>query len=214
MGLTGRTDQVNEVAKAYAIDADEYSLGHTTGVFLLGRSSICIGYYRENQLWNTSRVVADLHRFLALPIGEETAWEPERTRKVQTTSFNGRQLYLENCASCHQESGRGLPDKYPSLSHSSWVLGAPNRLVVLTLDGVRDTQTTSEKKQAGVMPAYRTGLTPANMAAVLTYIRQSWGNNASPISADYVQKLYSAQPFRADFWSWKELEKLPPHTGD
>ena len=48
------------------------------------------------------------------------------------------------------------------------------------------------------------------MAEVLTYIRQSRGNNASPISADYVQKLYSEQPFRADFWSWKELENFRP----
>ena len=158
IGLTGRTDQVNEVAKTYAIETDEYNLGHTTGVFLLGRSGICMGYYRENQLGNTSRIVDDLRRFLALPAGQETAWEPERTRKVQTSSFSGRQLYLENCASCHQENGRGLPGKYPSLIHSPWVSGAPNRLVALTLDGVRGTQTTSEKKQGGVMPAYRTSL--------------------------------------------------------
>ena len=213
IGLTGRTDQVNDMAKAYAVEADEYNIGHTSGVFLLGRSGICMGFYRENQLGNTSRVVDDLQRFLALPPGEETAWEPERVRTIQTSPFSGSQLYLENCATCHQESGRGLPGKYPSLIQSASVLGAPNRLVALTLDGVSGNRRSSGKKRGGVMPAYRTILTPAYLAEVLTYIRQSWGNNASPISAGYVHKLKSEPPFRTDFWSWQELEKLPPDTG-
>jgi protein SCO1 len=213
IGLTGRTDQIKDVAKAYAIDADEYSLGHTTGVFLLSRNGICMGYYRENQLGNASRIVNDLHRFLALPVGKETAWEPQRVRKVGVSFFSARQLYLNHCASCHQESGRGLPGKYPSLIQSAWVLGAPNRLVALTLDGVTAAPAAGGEKQRGVMPGYRTILTPVHLAQVLTYIRQSWGNNATPISADYVHKLYSELPFRTDFWSWQELEKLPPDTG-
>jgi len=214
IALTGRTDQVNAVARMYAIEADEYGVGHSTGVFLLGRSGICMGYYRENQLGNTSRVVDDLHRFLALPAGEENAWQPEKVRKIETSSFSGQRLYLENCASCHQESGRGLPGKYPSLIQSAWVLGAPNRLVALSLDGVRGTSGTVGNGNGGVMPAYRTVLTPAYLAEVLTYVRQSWGNNASPISANYVTKIYSKQPSRTDFWSWKEREKLPPDEGN
>ena len=55
-------------------------------------------------------------------------------------------------------------------------------------------------------------MTPADTAAVLSYIRQAWGNTASAISAGYVQNLTYQFIGRTGLWSWKELEALPPDT--
>jgi mono/diheme cytochrome c family protein len=214
IGLTGREDQVNEVSRLYAVEADEYGAGHTTGTFLVSRSGVCMGYYRENQLGSTRRIASDLGRFLALPKDRETDWQPERVRTVTASNFSGRQLYLANCSSCHQDDGRGVPGKYPSLVGSSRVLGPVNRLVALTLDGVAGDRQKTDGSYEGVMPAYRTVLTPKLISEVLTYVRKSWGNTASSISPEYVERLASALPRRSSFWSWAALENLPPEKGD
>jgi len=214
IGVTGREDQVSEVSKLYAVEADEYGAGHTTGTFLVSRSGICMGYYRENQLGNRARIVSDLRRFLALPKDRETDWQPERVRTVKASKFSGSELYLANCASCHQDDGNGIAGKYPSLIKSRWVLGAPNRLVALTLDGVSGGRPETQGSYGGVMPAYRTILTPTLIARVLTHVRKSWGNNASSISTGYVEKLVSALPPRTSFWSWQALEALAADKAD
>jgi protein SCO1/2 len=214
IGVTGREDQVNKVSKLYAVEADEYNTGHTTGTFLVSRGGICMGYYRENQLGNTTRIISDLRRFMALPKDRETDWQPERVRTVKASNFSGRELYLANCASCHQDDGHGVAGKYPSLIDSPWVLGAPNRLVALTLDGVSGGHHEARGSYEGVMPAYRTILTPTLISSVLTYVRQSWGNRAPSISAGYVQKLISASPPRTSFWSWQALEALTADEAD
>jgi protein SCO1/2 len=215
IGLTGSADQIATVAKAYGVDYEKspepggpsgYGIQHSTGVFLLERSSLkCVGYYLDRQLSDAQRVAADLRRFINLPAADAATWQAEKMGVVKGFHPSGRQLYLEQCASCHLENGRGVPGKYPSLVQSRCVLGAPNRLVALTLDGVK----ASDTSYKGVMPAYRTLMVPAYLADVLTYIRQSWGNNASPVSADYVQKLFYQLPPRSDFWTWKALEALP-----
>jgi hypothetical protein len=92
------------------------------------------------------------------------------------------------------------------------VTGAPNRLTALVLDGVKGEHDVGGARYAGVMPAWRTVLPPAYTAAILTYIRQAWGNTAPGISAPYVQKLFYRFISRPDFWSWKELEALPADT--
>jgi hypothetical protein len=55
-------------------------------------------------------------------------------------------------------------------------------------------------------------MTPTDTAAVLSYIRQAWGNTASGISAGYVQNLTYQFIGRTELWSRKELEALPPDT--
>ena len=144
--------------------------------------------------------------------GSNYAWQPEKKGVVKSPAPTGRQRYLEECASCHLENGRGISGKYPPLIGSVWVTGPSNRLTLLVLDGVRGEYAAGGARYGGVMPAYRTVLPPAYTAAVLTYLRQAWGNAAPAILAPYVQKLFYQHPARPDFWSWKELEALAPDT--
>ena len=219
IGLTGQPDEIATMKNAYGVqyrkDATgtgsptEYNIEHTTGVFLIDRSGQWIGSYRKNQLNDSQRVADDLRHFLASSPSDNAAWQTEKPEVVKTPPRTGRQLYVQQCASCHLEHGRGIPGKYPSLVQSTWVIGAPNRITALVLNGVKGGHE-GGARYAGVMPAYRTILVPADLAALLTYIRQSWGNTASRISADYVEKLFYQLPARPEFWSWKELETLPP----
>jgi protein SCO1/2 len=225
IALTGQPDQVAATATAYGVESERtsqtsvggvnyYTIDHSTGVFVIGPSGKLVGYYRDRQLNNGPRIADDLRHLLALSPRDDYDWQSDKKDSgvVKAPPPSGRQLYLEQCASCHLENGRGLPGKYPSLVGSAWVLGAPNRLTALVLDGVKGRKEESGAPYAGVMPALRTVLTPAYTASVLTYIRQAWGNAAPAVSAPYVQKLsYRFHP-RPDFWSWKELDALPPDT--
>ena len=225
IGLTGQPDQIAATAKAYGIESERtsqasvgganyYTIDHSTGVFIIGPSGKSIGYYRDRQLNNSPRIAEDLRHLLALSPREDYDWQSDKKDSgvIKIPPPSGHQLYTEQCASCHLENGRGIPGKYPPLAGSAWVTRASNRLTVLVLDGVKGGRDAGGARYAGVMPAWRTVLPPAYMAALLTYIRQAWGNAAPAVSAPYVQKLFYQYPARPDFWSWKELEALPPDT--
>ncbi|GIW74864.1 MAG: hypothetical protein KatS3mg103_1386 [Phycisphaerales bacterium] len=102
----------------------------------------------------------------------------------------GRSLYLTHCMMCHQPQGEGVPGMQPPLVGSQAVLGDPRALIELTLRGVGD--------HRGALPAsgrYRqqmqgfAHLSDHEIAAVLTYIRRSWGNNASAVGEERVWEI-------------------------
>ncbi len=221
LGLTGQPEEIAAVAKAYGVQvtsppaagtASSYNIEHSDTVYVISPSGKWIGFYGNRQLQNGQRMAADLHHFLSLFEGSNDDWQSEGAKVVKAQAPSGRQLYLAQCASCHLENGRGIPGKYPSLVDSSWVNGAPNRLTTLVVNGVEPTPDAARPSLGGIMPAWRTIMTPADTAAVLSYIRQAWGNTASTISAGYVQNLTYQFIGRTGLWSWKELEALPPDT--
>jgi len=85
------------------------------------------------------------------------------------------------CAACHQPDGRGLEALAPSLHATPRVTGAPDALIDIVLHG-RD-----EDPAFPSMPPL-TALNDEQIAAILTYIRQAWGNGAAPVSADQVRR--------------------------
>ncbi len=77
---------------------------------------------------------------------------------------------------------------------------------------MRGEQLVQGQRYAGVMPAWRDVLTAPEMAGVLSYIRQAWGNHAPPITASYVHKISEKYESRHGFWSWSELEAIHPDS--
>ena len=222
VGLTGKQDKIDATARAYGVQYEDeterkagskdYVIAHSAVIFLIGPSGKCIGFYGNNDLRDNKRMAEDLRHFMALPAEENDDWESQKIGVVKPLPISGRQLYLEQCASCHLENGRGIPGKYPSLVDSAWVTGAPNRLTALVLDGVEGNGDPGNARPGGVMPAWRTALPPSYTAQILTYIRQAWGNDAPAISGPYVEKIFYQFASRSHFWSWKELKELPPDT--
>ena len=98
----------------------------------------------------------------------------------------GEALYVDNCAACHISTGNGIPQLFPALKNSPSVQSAdPASLIRVVLRGARSVAT-DHAITGPVMPAFGWKLSDTDVAAVITYIRNSWGNAASPISADDV----------------------------
>jgi protein SCO1/2 len=222
IGLTGKANKIDATARAYGVQYEDetkrtagsrdYVVAHSAAIFLIGPSGKCLGFYGNNDLRDNKRMAEDLRHFLALSPVDNDNWESQKGGVVKPLPVSGRQLYLEQCASCHLENGRGISGKYPSLVESARVIGPPNRLSALVLDGVEGNVDPGNTRPSGVMPAWRTVLPPSYVAQILTYIRQAWGNAAPGISGPYVEKIFYQSASRSHFWSWKELDALPPDT--
>lgn len=127
----------------------------------------------------------------------------------------GKRSYEQVCATCHQLTGQGVAGVYPPLVGADWVNGSPDRLVRILLHGLKGPLTVNGQSYgAAAMPAF--GKVPGSgynwnddrIAAVLTYIRQEWGNQAAAITPEQVSAILAQEGARKE-WSEEELLKLP-----
>ena len=97
-----------------------------------------------------------------------------------------------SCVACHQSDGNGSASlNAPPLARSEWVLEKdPNRLIRIVLHGLSGPIKVLDKEWgAGAMLGWKDLLTDQEIADVLTYIRNSWGNKAPPVKADQVKRI-------------------------
>lgn len=111
----------------------------------------------------------------------------------------GEELYASVCAACHQADGRGLEGVAKSLVGSRWALANPPQVVRIILHG---------KEGEMLMPPLGQSMTDEQIAAVLTYVRRSWGNEASAISPDQVAEARGSEGDRRQAWTEAELERV------
>lgn len=99
----------------------------------------------------------------------------------------GATVYQTICAACHGQNGQGVVPSAPPLASSEWVTGPENRLIRLILQGVAGPITVNGTTYQPPtilpeMPGLAAGLNDDQIAAVLSYIRNSWGHNATPLT--------------------------------
>jgi putative heme-binding domain-containing protein len=130
----------------------------------------------------------------------------------QTVYKLGAEVYQReaHCATCHLSHGKGNANVYPSLVGGPWVLGSEERLIKATLHGLWGKLTVNGityDPSRGVPPmtAFRTLLKDEELAAVLTFVRNTWGNQAAPVSAASVQRVREQTLDRTTFWIPDEL---------
>jgi mono/diheme cytochrome c family protein len=123
----------------------------------------------------------------------------------------GRRTYVNNCQVCHQADGGGLAGQYPPVAGSEWVLAEdPGRLVRILLDGMSGPVRVRGQLYNNVMPAWRDLLSDQQIASVLTFIRNEWGNQARPVTPDEVQDLRELTlPHRGRMWTETDLLAIP-----
>jgi len=130
--------------------------------------------------------------------------------------LGGRVYHREShCATCHQKNGQGLVPAFPPLVGTPWVTGDEERLIKLTLHGLWGVIEVNGKvydPANGVPPMtpFESMLDDKEVAAVLTYIRNSWGNQAPPVKPETVKKIRAATKDRTTFWKPEELLKDHP----
>ena len=122
----------------------------------------------------------------------------------------GKALFSANCITCHQADGQGVAGQYPPLAGSEVVLGdAANHTIAIVLKGLQGPLTVGGKSFNNSMQAWEGQYTDQQVAAILTYERSDWGNNAPPITADMVKEVRAEFKDRKDQWTWPEILKIP-----
>jgi len=103
----------------------------------------------------------------------------------------GAAIYHDLCSACHRLDGHGTPYLFPDLVADNAVDARdPTSLLRVVLIGTRSVATDAEPTAPG-MPGFRWQLSDAEVASVLTFVRNSWGHAASPVSADQVRRARS-----------------------
>ncbi len=103
--------------------------------------------------------------------------------------MTGRQLYQSYCLSCHQSQGQGIAGRYPPLAGSSWVTGKPEIPIKIVLHGLQGEIEVAGKTYNNVMAPWEKVLSDKEIAELLSYVRNSWGNKASKVKVQDVQKI-------------------------
>jgi mono/diheme cytochrome c family protein len=126
----------------------------------------------------------------------------------------GQKIYFRegHCVTCHQPNGKGLDPAFPSLEKSPWVSGDTDRLIKLAMYGLMGPLEIHGKKYDGQVPMtpFAGMLNDEELASVLTYVRNSFGNQAAPVTAAQVKAIRDANPGRVQFFTTEELLKQHP----
>ena len=101
----------------------------------------------------------------------------------------GKQVYMGLCFACHQPDGKGLPMAFPPLAGSDFLLADRERAVRIVLKGLSGPVTVNGQTINSVMPPQEAVLTDAQIADVLTYVYNSWGNTGDAFKADHVKAI-------------------------
>ena len=103
------------------------------------------------------------------------------------TGPDGAKIYASNCESCHGANGQGLPGSFPPLAGNPFVTGDPAKVITTVDNGLHGAILVNGQTFNGTMPAWKASLKPGEISAVITYIRSSWGNKASPVTEAQVK---------------------------
>ena len=117
------------------------------------------------------------------------------------------------CYACHQQNGQGIAGQFPPLAGSDWVLGNKERLIKISMYGLMGEIEVNGVKYNNVMtpPGIPAGsLTDDQIANVLTYIRNDWGNSASAVSAEEVATVRASLKGRAPMQMFTAAELTTP----
>jgi mono/diheme cytochrome c family protein len=158
------------------------------------------GGWFNKQIYTPYRSVADLEVY-----GQLNGPEPPEVR--------GAKIYNRpTCTTCHQTSGLGTPGTFPPLAGSDWVNEKePGRIIRAVLLGLTGPITVNGQPFNNTMVAWNT-LSDEEIADVITYVRQGWGNKASPVTPEQVAAVRAklkAQG-RTSSYTPDELMKISP----
>lgn len=146
---------------------------------------------------------------------EEDEIETDLEGVARELYVQGREVYSREgaCVTCHQPDGEGLPGSgFPPLSDTKWVEGSEERLIKIVLKGLQGPIEVEGETYPGQVPMTAFGgmLSDEEVAAVLTYVRNSFGNDAAPVSPDTVREVRDAVQDRESFYSPEELLQAHP----
>ncbi|WP_407543432.1 c-type cytochrome (plasmid) [Deinococcus radiomollis] len=118
------------------------------------------------------------------PLAVKPAAKPSA---ATSAAVDGAKVYAANCSSCHGASGAGVPGAFPPLAGNTAITGDSKYISDVLLYGLQGKIVARGQPYNGVMPAWAAQLNDAQIAAVATHVRSTWGNKGSAVSAATVK---------------------------
>ena len=140
----------------------------------------------------------------------ELSDEEKETLRLERKYDSGKKIFALRCASCHQANGLGIPNQYPPLADSEWVSANPALITKIILKGLKGEITVKGEKY-GTSAAVNMAAVPIDdreIANVVTYVRQAWGNDFGEITTDEVATIRSDTDDQKDQWIGEALQSI------
>jgi len=147
--------------------------------------------------------------FFPLPGGSITGGGAATAELTQVAL--GEKTYKEVCQACHQPTGLGLAGQFPPLAGSEFVDGSEyneKRIVAIVLKGLKGPIIVKGAAFNNQMPTQEQQLNPQKIAAVLTYVKQAWGNKGGEITEAQVAAAKKEFASRSDQWTIDEIKQI------
>jgi mono/diheme cytochrome c family protein len=135
--------------------------------------------------------------------GAAAAPSPDQVQKLMAV---GKMQYMSICVACHQPNGMGLPAVFPPLAKTEYVNGSPERFAAMVLKGNMGPIKVNGAQFNNVMPGQEALLSDDKIAAVLTYVRASFGNTSPAVTPDVVAAARKKYADRKTPWTEAELQ--------
>ncbi len=158
-------------------------------------------YFNQHSGWFDPQVYAPYRSAAELVLYQPPAGGPDLAR--------GKAVYENICGLCHGNDGLGKPSQAPPFAGSEWALGSPNRMIRIPLAGLAGPVQVNGQTWNLAMPAMGAALPDDDLAAVLTYIRQSWGNKGSAVTSEQVKAVRAEVGNRTQPWTAEQLNAIP-----
>jgi len=140
----------------------------------------------------------------------ELSDEEKETLRLERKYDSGKKIFALRCASCHQANGLGIPNQYPPLADSEWVSANPALITKIILKGLKGEITVKGEKY-GTSAAVNMAAVPIDdreIANVVTYVRQAWGNDFGEMTTDEVATIRSDTDDQKDQWIGEALQSI------
>ena len=140
----------------------------------------------------------------------ELSDEEKETQRLERKYDSGKKIFALRCASCHQANGLGIPNQYPPLADSEWVSANPALITKIILKGLKGEITVKGEKY-GTSAAVNMAAVPIDdreIANVVTYVRQAWGNDSSELTEVEVSRIKSESVNQIDQWVGEDLQSI------
>tara|TARA_B100001123_G_scaffold449444_1_gene614861 strand:- start:1834 stop:2493 length:660 start_codon:yes stop_codon:yes gene_type:complete len=171
----------------------------TVAVIYLGRYG---GGFDSHEYLESARIAEEIASLGGGPVdaGEEI-------EVVVDPMKAGERVYQMTCIACHQPDGMGNDiNQFPPLAESEWVIKDPALLARIVLHGLQGPIEVKGKEYQSIMAPLGIALSDDDIANVLTYVRQSFGNSADAVDASVVAAARTEHEGRTVMWTVEELE--------
>jgi len=111
-----------------------------------------------------------------------------KAQSLKASMDRGQKVYEKVCLSCHMADGGGVPHLNPPLSQTSYVLGEKSKIIYIVLTGMTDRIPIDDEFYSNNMASHK-DLSDQQIADVLTYVRNNFGNKASAVTAAEVKAV-------------------------